>query len=186
MTENQFSNQFLIAMPSMADPHFSQTVTLICEHNAEGAFGIVVNRPVEVELSDMFEHLNIPCDNDAIQHAQVFLGGPVEIQQGFIIHDTSWSTGDTMIISEQLAMTANKEVLFAIANKEGPAHYLVALGYAGWAAGQLEQEMADNAWLNHPASPDIVFDIPVNDRWQTAAERMGIDLTLLSGESGHA
>lgn len=180
------TNHFLIAMPGMLDPNFSRTVTYICEHNEHGAMGIVVNRPMGLRLSQMLEQLDIEATDQAALDLPVYLGGPVQTDRGFVLHSGERSWESTMRISPQIAITTSKDILSAIAQGQGPKHSLVALGYAGWAGGQLEEEMSANAWLSGPADDAILFSEPSEHRWLAAASLLGVDMNLLSGDAGHA
>lgn len=173
-------------MPGMADPNFSTTVTLICEHNDEGALGIVINRPLDLTLAGLFEQLDV-ADPDA-QAAQnpVLMGGPVGPERGFVLHDPGISFENSLEVSNDIHLTLSRDVIDAMATGSGPRKSLVALGYAGWEPGQLENEMLANSWLNVPASPEIVFDTPFNDRWMSAARTLGIDISQISSDAGHA
>jgi putative transcriptional regulator len=179
-------DNFLIAMPSLADPNFFQTVTYICEHNADGAMGIVINRPLDMTLAEIFAHMNIPVQHEAFGSQPVYLGGPVQTERGFVIHRPVGSWQGTLAVTPHIGLTASRDVLEAIANGAGPERSLVALGYAGWGPGQLEQEMVANAWLSGPADPDILFELAAEQRWEAAAQHLGIDIHRLSGEAGHA
>lgn len=181
------SNQFLIAMPGLADPNFFQTVTYICEHDASGAMGIIINRPLNLNLGDLLQHLDIPAIVGARAiHLPLYAGGPVQQEQGFVLHTPIGPWDSSLQITDQLAITTSRDILHALARNEGPEQALVALGYAGWGPGQLEQEMAANAWLSGPADPNILFHLANEDRWSAAAALLGVDLTLLSADSGHA
>ncbi len=180
------TNQFLIAMPSLADPNFHQTVTYICEHNDAGALGIVINRPLELRLGDLLEHLEISTEDLDIASAIVYAGGPVQQEQGFVIHRPLGQWDATLKVTDTVGITTSRDVLRALARNEGPDEMLIALGYAGWGPGQLEREMAENAWLSGPSDPAIVFRTPVAERWSAAAALLGVDLRLLSGDAGHA
>ncbi len=179
-------NHFLIAMPALEDPNFFHTVTYICEHNAEGALGIIINRPTDITLGDMLAQLSITPEPQINDTVSVFEGGPVEPEHGFLIHSPLGQWNASLPVTEQIALTTSKDILEAIAKGAGPEHFLVALGYAGWGPGQLEEEMADNAWLSGPATSEILFNTEPERRWQAAAALLGIDLSLLSSESGHA
>ncbi len=182
-----FNNQFLIAMPSLGDPNFAQTVTYICSHDANGALGIVINRPSDLTVQDLLAHLQMPlpaCERLAQQ--PIFIGGPVQTQQGFVIHAPMGQWEATLPLTSRLGLTTSKDILEQLDSPQAPEHLLVALGYAGWGAGQLEQEMLDNAWLSGPADPDVLFKTPISERWTAAAALLGIDPRLLSGEMGHA
>lgn len=185
-SSNGFTNQFLIAMPSLADPNFFHSVTYICEHNADGALGIVINRPLDITLGEVLGHMQITAETAEISQRMVYLGGPVQPERGFVLHRPPRHWDSTLQVTPSLAVTTSKDVLEAIAKGEGPERSLVALGYAGWGPGQLEQEMADNAWLSGPADESIIFDIAPDKRWQAAAAAMGVDLSRLSSDVGHA
>ncbi|WP_455235308.1 YqgE/AlgH family protein [Thiogranum longum] len=180
------TNQFLIAMPGLEDPNFFHSVTYICEHNDNGALGLVINRPLEMQLGEIFQHINIEHADPDIRQIQVHLGGPVQQDRGFVLHEPLGDWEATLKVTDRIGVTSSIDILQAIAINEGPERTLVALGYAGWGAGQLEQEMADNAWLSGPADPEILFRTPDAERWRAAAASLGIDLDLLSGEAGHA
>jgi len=186
MSNNSYlSNHFLVAMPDLADPNFFHTVTLICEHNEQGALGIVVNRPSELVLGDIFEQLELRSSSESLRNTIVYQGGPVQTDRGFVLHDGDpWDS--TLEISGPLRLTTSRDILAALAEGKGPGNWLLALGYAGWGAGQLEQEMAANAWLSVPANPDVLFATAVEDRYQAAATLLGVDLALLSNAPGHA
>ena len=181
------NNHFLIAMPQLLDPNFQQTVTYICEHDENGALGIVVNRPLNLSFAELLEHLDVaPAKQPEIATTQVFAGGPVQPQQGFIIHTPLGQWDATLKITDRVGLTTSADIVQALARGEGPEQSLMALGYAGWGAGQLEREIADNAWLCGPADTDILFSLPAPERWAAAAAALGVDLRLLSTESGHA
>ncbi|HRD65888.1 MAG TPA: YqgE/AlgH family protein [Candidatus Competibacter sp.] len=187
MSETTYlTNQFLIAMPTLADPNFFQTVTYISEHNASGALGLVINRPLHLSLGQLLEHLQIVTDRSDLAALPVYQGGPVQPEQGFVIHSPIGQWGATLRVTEQIGITTSRDILQAVARNEGPEHLLVALGYAGWGPGQLEQELADNAWLSTPADLDILFYKPSDQRWSAAAALLGVDLNLLSSDAGHA
>lgn len=187
MTEPTYlSNQFLIAMPTLADPNFFQTVTYISEHNVSGALGLVINRPLDLSLGQLLEHLQIATDRSDLASLPVYQGGPVQPEQGFVLHSPVGRWGATLRVTERIGITTSRDILQAVARGEGPEQILVTLGYAGWGPGQLEQELADNAWLFGPADSGILFQTPSDRRWQAAAALMGIDLTLLSAHVGHA
>jgi putative transcriptional regulator len=184
--DNNLTNHFLIAMPGLADPNFFHTVTYICEHSEQGAMGLVINRPMDLQLADIFEQLNIQISNPNISQIPVYLCGPVQGDRGFVLHnsDTEWDS--TLQVTTEISVTTSMDILQAIASGKGPALSLVTLGYAGWGAGQLEEEIAQNAWLNGPAKSDIIFSRASQERWQAAADLLGVDLNLLSSEAGHA
>ncbi|NIP71714.1 MAG: YqgE/AlgH family protein [Gammaproteobacteria bacterium] len=180
------TNHFLIAMPQLADPNFFHTVTYICEHNRDGAMGIVINRPLELTLGEVLDHMGIDAEHrDAIGQT-VYMGGPVQQERGFVLHRPASHWDATLAIADDIGVTTSRDILSAIARGEGPNNALVALGYAGWGAGQLEGEIAENAWLSGPADEHILFETPDEQRWEAAAALLGVDLNLLSGDAGHA
>jgi putative transcriptional regulator len=185
-TPEFLTNQLLIAMPAMTDPNFSQTVTLICEHSAKGALGLVLNRPLPMKLSDVFEQLSLDAADAHIGEQPVLRGGPVQTDRGFVVHRHGGQWDSTLKVSDQIQVTTSRDILAAMARGEGPPDAFIALGYAGWDAGQLEQEMLANAWLSVPADERVIFDTPYEDRWQAAGRLLGIELTRISTVAGHA
>lgn len=183
---NSFKNHFLIAMPTLEDPNFAQTITYICEHSDDGAMGIVVNRPMELTVAQIFEHLEIHPVDERFTHQQVLRGGPVQMERGFVLHRDKRPWDSTLEVQDGIFLSTSKEVLVAMGDGRGPENALIALGYAGWGAGQLDEEMANNSWLSVPASEHILFDLPFEERWHAAARLLGIDLSLLSTQVGHA
>ncbi|MDX1500151.1 MAG: YqgE/AlgH family protein [Woeseiaceae bacterium] len=179
-------NQLLIAMPGMPDPNFSTTVTLICEHNDEGALGIVINRPLTLRLDGLFEQLDLKSQDPKTAETPVLLGGPVGPERGFVLHGNDATYENSIAVSSEINLTLSRDVLDAMAAGRGPKKTLVALGYAGWEAGQLENEMLANSWLSVPATTDIVFDTPFAERWTQAAQTLGVDMTKISPDAGHA
>lgn len=173
-------------MPGMADPNFITTVTLICEHNDDGALGIVINRPLDLTLAGLFEQLDVENPNPQAAARPVLMGGPVGPERGFVLHNPGATFENSLEVSSDIHLTLSRDVIDAMATGKGPEKSLVALGYAGWEPGQLESEMLANSWLNVPASPDIVFDTPFNDRWMSAARTLGIDISQISPDAGHA
>jgi len=180
------THHFLIAMPSMADPNFSRTLTYVCEHNADGALGVVVNRPMEMTLSALFERLSINMKLNTMGKAPVYFGGPVQTDHGFVLHKFRGTWQSTMAIKDEVGLTTSKDILEAVGQGEGPAKFLVALGYSGWSAGQLEHEIKQNAWLTVEASDAIIFDLPVEAKLPAAMGLLGVDFAKLSDEAGHA
>jgi putative transcriptional regulator len=185
-THGSLTNQLLIAMPGMLDPNFSTTVTLICEHNDEGALGIVINRPTSLKLSGLFEQLSVDDPDPQAASSPVLSGGPVGTERGFVLHGPQHSYDNTLAVSDDIRLTLSRDVIDAMAEGKGPQDTLVALGYAGWEPGQLEDEMLANSWLNVPATPEIVFKTPFADRWDSAARTLGIDISCISTDAGHA
>ena len=180
------SNQLLIAMPGMADPNFFQTVTLICEHSASGALGLVINRPLPMTLGEVFSQLALDNRDVSLGDRIVLKGGPVQVDRGFVVHRAGGVWDSTLKVSEVVHVTTSRDVLAALAGGNGPRNAFVALGYAGWQAGQLDEEIRANAWLNVPASETVIFDLPFEDRWQAAGRLLGIELTRLGSGAGHA
>ncbi len=184
--DSSLTNQLLIAMPGMADPNFSTTVTLICEHNDDGALGIVINRPLQLKLRGLFKQLDLPEPDSATAENPVLLGGPVGPEHGFVLHGPELTFENSIIVSEDIQLTLSRDILHAMASGAGPDKSLVALGYAGWQPGQLENEMLTNSWLSVPATTDILFDTPFDQRWNSAAQTLGIDISRISPDAGHA
>lgn len=180
------TNHFLIAMPGLQDPNFARTVTYVCEHTDQGAMGIVINRPTEVTLGELLSQLDIPTRLPTVRDTPVYQGGPVQTDRGFVLHTAGPSFDSTLNINSRISVTTSRDVLEAIASGEGPEQTLIALGYAGWGGGQLEQEMSANAWLSGPADDHIIFRLDAESRWLAAAKLLGVDMNLLSGEAGHA
>ncbi len=180
------TNQLLIAMPGMADPNFSTTVTLICEHNDDGALGIIINRPLNLKMSGLFEQLAVDNPDPDVAQSPVVAGGPVGTERGFVLHDNADTFENTVDVSGDIKLTLSRDVIDALASGHGPAKSLVAIGYAGWEPGQLEDEILANSWLNVPATPELVFDTPFEQRWDSAARTLGIDIASISPEAGHA
>ena len=180
------NNQLLIAMPGMDDPNFSTTVTLVCEHNADGALGIVINRPLNLNLGGLFRQLDLSDADAAILAHPVLDGGPVAKERGFVLHEPGEVFESSVRVSPDIQLTLSRDVLDAMAAGGGPHHTLVALGYAGWEPGQLEAEMLANTWLSVPASPQLIFEVPFEERWRTAADVLGIDLSRRAPDAGHA
>ncbi len=187
------TNHLIIAMPGLADPMFEKSVSFICQHTDKGAMGLTINRPLEVTFADLLKQLDIPLKNDTLSSrfasTPVFLGGPVETEHGFVLHSSkhaSDSWGQSLKINDDLSLSSSRDILNAIASGEGPDRFLVALGYAGWSEGQIEREMQENSWLNVPADNEILFNTPYEQRWESAAMKLGIDIHLISGDIGHA
>jgi len=179
------NNQFIIAMPGLTDPIFFHTVTYLCQHNKEGALGIVINRSAEMKLGEIFKQMDIPVTSLEATEAPVFAGGPVQQERGFVLHTSGGDWNATMPVSESISLTTSRDVLEAIAVGKGPEQYLVALGYAGWGEGQLEKEILDNSWLNTPYGKQVLFETPINQRWGAAAGQIGIDINKLTTPAGH-
>jgi putative transcriptional regulator len=186
MAQSYLNNQFLIAMPALEDFNFSHTVTYLCEHSPDGAMGIIVNRPTELVLGDLLEQLNIEAGDEEIARTPVYQGGPVQVDRGFILHQPLGDWDSTLAITANIGLTTSQDIIEAIAHGMGPEKFHIALGYAGWGEGQLEEELLSNAWLTGPADQHILFDEPVENRWQAAASALGVELSLLSTDVGHS
>jgi putative transcriptional regulator len=180
------ANQFLIAMPSMDDENFSRSVSVICQHNAEGASGIVINRLADITLGEVLAQMQLKPKHDEINFAPVFVGGPLGTDRGFVLHSAERSYSSTFAISDSLHLTTSRDIMVALAEGEGPEMALVALGFAGWSAGQLEQEMLDNSWLSGPIDPQVVFELPAETRWTAASQAIGVDVNRLTHYAGRA
>lgn len=188
-----FTNQFLIAMPGMGDGTFAGTVVYLCEHNENGALGLVINKPIDIKLKSLFEKVELSLEREDLAETPVYFGGPVQTERGFVLHEPlDGPEGDgghynsTLQIPGGLEMTTSKDVLEALSSGAGPKKILVTLGYSGWSAGQLEDEMSRNGWINVGAEPAIIFDTPVDQRYQKALSLLGIDSRMLSQDAGHA
>lgn len=180
------SHHLLIAMPALADGNFRQTVTYLCEHNEQGALGLIVNRPLDLTLGDLLHQIGLEPANAAIAAQPVHAGGPVQDNAVLILHRPLGRWDSTLAVTGDIGLTGSMDLLATIARGSGPGDYLVCLGYAGWGAGQLEQELADNAWLTASAQSDLLFELPVAERWRAAAASIGVDLALLASRAGHA
>lgn len=201
---NSLENQLLIAMPTLGDPYFNKTVTYICEHNEEGAMGLIINLPVNITLSDLLKQIE-PEEDEAAQVIEstdgdvadatditnsleqlVLSGGPISQQRGFVLHSSQTGWSSSLALSKELMITTSKDILLALGTEKAPEQFMVTLGYAGWGPGQLEQELQANSWLTTPADIEILFNTPIEQRWKKATEKMGIDLAHLSSDIGHA
>jgi putative transcriptional regulator len=187
-----FTNQFLIAMPGMGDGTFAGSVVYMCEHNEKGALGLVINKPIDIKLKSLFEKVELTLERSDLADSPVYFGGPVQTERGFVLHERLGEEGQggqynsTLQIPGGLEMTTSKDVLEALSNGSGPKKVLVTLGYSGWGAGQLEDEMSRNGWINVSAEPGIIFDTPAEQRYARALSLLGIDAHMLSQEAGHA
>ena len=187
MSSINLTHHFLIAMPAMADPYFTRTLTYICEHNEQGALGVVVNRPIDMNLRALFERLSLPLGDDSVGEAPIYFGGPVQTDRGFVLHEPAGSWQSTLKVRDGVGLTTSKDILEAVGRGAGPKRLLVTLGYAGWSAGQLEHELGQNAWLTVEAKGDaILFDLPAEERLAAALGLLGVDIASLSEQAGHA
>jgi putative transcriptional regulator len=185
MSEQTFKNRFLIAMPTLNDPYYHQTVTLLFEHNDKGAMGLIINKPLDISLGEILQHLSIPLTHSELDQNKVMLGGPVAAEQGFIIHThPEMCPGDVVNEEYKITVSASKEVLENIVETQSN-NILVCLGYSSWKEGQLEQEIADNAWILSDIDPKILFDLPFQQRWKAAGMLVGVDFDRLSSDVGH-
>lgn len=187
-SHSYLENQFLIAMPQLLDPYFANTVTYLWRHNEEGALGIVINKPLQAKITDIFEELDITCSagEKELEHRHVLAGGPVERDKGFIIHDAGEQWESSIAVTDEISICTSKTILQDIASGSGPSNYLVALGCAGWEAGQLEREITENAWLTAPANTDLLFSRDYASKAKEATALLGIELEQLSPEAGHS
>ncbi|MBL0730179.1 YqgE/AlgH family protein [Piscinibacter sp. HJYY11] len=187
------TNQFLIAMPGMADETFAGAVVYMCEHTDKGALGLVINKPIDIKLKNLFEKVELTLDRADLANEPVYFGGPVQTERGFVLHERLGGDGEdgghynsSLQIPGGLEMTTSKDVLEALSHGAGPKKILVTLGYSGWSAGQLEEEIGRNGWITVSAEPGIIFDTPVEQRYDKALSLLGIDPRMLSQEAGHA
>jgi putative transcriptional regulator len=184
------ANHFLIAMPAMTDPNFARTLTYLCEHNAEGALGIIVNRPIDLDLASLFERVSIPLtpgeNQQKYNDLPVYFGGPVQTDRGFVLHRPIGSWQSTLNVTPEIGLTSSRDILQSMCDSGEPDEVLVSLGYAGWAAGQLEWELSQNAWLTVKADPAIIFSLPPEERLPAAMQLLGFDFANLSEVAGHA
>jgi len=185
------TNHFIIAMPSLNDPNFEQSVSYICEHNNDGAMGVVINHPTDLTFADLCEQLEIEITDTDTANYPIFDGGPVETERGFILHTPIGEWESTLAVTKDIGLTMSQDIIHAIAegydsDNTPPQHFIITLGYAGWSEDQIEDEIAENVWLNVEATPDILFHTPVEKRWNAAAAALGINLQQLSSDIGHA
>ena len=185
-TTGYLDQQVLIAMPGMVDSNFSGSVTLLCQHNDEGAIGITINRLSDYSLGEIFSQLHLECADETICSMQVLEGGPVAPDRGFVLHSPHEGYESSMAVGPEIMVTTSRDVLAAIADGGGPEKFIIALGYAGWGGGQLEGELRENAWLSVMADSNIVFDMPVPGRFDGALGRLGIEADRLHSDIGHA
>lgn len=201
VNNSYLQSELLIAMPGLEDPYFNQSVTLICQHDENGCFGLTINKPIELTVDEILKQLEIEADHTAANSAKIkytqlnksaspksttaLRGGPVEIEQGFVIHDSKKKWENSLEINEEFSVTASRDILMSIAEGTGPENYLFVLGCASWTSGQVESEILSNSWLNCPLDKELLFDMPFDQRWQGAADKLGVNLHAMSGASGH-
>ena len=176
----------LIATPAIKDPIFASSLVYMCEHNENGSMGLVVNHETSQILDDIFQQLDISCEDDTIKNQPVFIGGPVQLEQGFVLHSSEGRWQNSIEVSSGINLTSSLDILQAIANGKGPQDYLVILGFSGWASGQLESELQQNSWLTSTCNPDLLFHEKPEDKWQVAFDTLGFDINMLSPVSGNA
>jgi len=186
VTAVNLTNHFLIAMPNMVDPYFARSLTLVCEHSENGALGVVINRPIDMSLQTLFERLSLELSSRDLQEMPVYFGGPVQTDRGFVLHTPVGPWSSTLEVSSDVGMTTSRDILEAVGAGTGPKRLMVTLGYSGWAAGQLEHEIKQNAWLTVPAADQIIFDLPAEERLPAAMQLLGVSYASLSDEAGHA
>jgi putative transcriptional regulator len=180
------TNQLLIAMPALGDPNFAQTVALVCDHTEHGALALILNKPLPMRMGEIFQQLDIEIGDGPLSARPVLRGGPMQTDRGFVVHPAGGEWDSTLKVSDTLHVTTSRDILVAIARGEGPQEALVALGYAGWDGGQLEDEIRANAWLSAPAESAIIFDLPFESRWEAAARLLGVELSRISSIGGNA
>jgi putative transcriptional regulator len=187
MSETSYlTNQLLIAMPYMGDPNFAQTVALVCDHSSKGALGLILNKPLPMRMGEIFEQLEIELNLGPLRERQVLRGGPMQTDRGFVVHRAGGKWDSTLEVSEALHVTTSRDILAAMARGEGPSEAVIALGYAGWDGGQLEQEIRANAWLSAPVDLGLIFELPFESRWQAAGRLLGVELSRVSPTGGNA
>lgn len=186
MQSMNLTNHFLIAMPAMDDPYFSRSLIYIAEHNDQGALGLIVNRPIDLNLAALFEKIDVPLEAPEVGKLPVLFGGPVQTDRGFVLHRPVGNWQSTLAVTAEVGLTSSRDILQALGQEGEPSEILVTLGYSGWGAGQLEHELAQNAWLTVPANPHILFELPFEERLPSAMEALGVDFASLSGMAGHA
>lgn len=186
MPEFNLTHHFLIAMPAMQEGVFAGTLTYICDHNENGALGIVVNRPITLTLGEMFDQVKIPLHQSDLAKIPVYFGGPVQTERGFVLHDAQGNWESTLRINDKLSLTTSRDILQAISDGKGPHNMIVTLGYAGWDQGQLEHEISENTWLTVPASEHILFELPAEGRLAAAMSLLGVEYSSLVEDAGHA
>lgn len=184
------TNHFLVAMPGMKDPYFQRSVIYVCEHNEDGAMGLMINAPIDITIGKMLEKVDVQASHPKLQTESldkpVLNGGPVSEDRGFILHQPKDNYESSIKMSDYLSVTTSRDILSVLGTEAEPNHYIVALGYSGWEAGQLEIELSENSWLTVEADPNVMFDTPINERWQKAVQMLGIDVAQLSSDIGHA
>jgi putative transcriptional regulator len=186
MDNVNLTDNFLIAMPALEDPYFANSLIYICEHNENGALGIIVNRPIDMNLAGLFERIDITLAAESLANLPGYFGGPVQLDRGFVLHRPVGQWQSTLAVNGEVGLTSSRDVLNSVASGGLPEEIIVTLGYSGWDAGQLEDELARNSWLTVPAMAEILFDLPPEERLPAAMQKLGISFTQLSDLAGHA
>lgn len=186
MDSVNLTDNFLIAMPALEDPYFSNALVYVCEHNENGALGIIVNRPIDMNLAGLLEKIDIKLEAEALAKLPVYFGGPVQLDRGFVLHRPVGNWQSTLAVNGDVGLTSSRDVLASVGSAGLPSEIIVTLGYAGWSAGQLEDELAQNSWLTVAAKPSILFDLPPEERLPAAMQKLGISFSQLSDVAGHA
>jgi len=185
-TSINLTDHFLIAMPAMEDPYFAKSLIYVAEHNEQGALGVIVNRPIDMTLAALFQRIELPFESERLANLPVFFGGPVQTDRGFVLHRPLGTWQSTLAVNSEIGLTTSRDVLQSVGHAGPPSDMVITLGYSGWGSGQLEHEIAQNAWLTVPADPRILFELPYEERLPSALELLGVDLTNLAGQAGHA
>ena len=186
MDNVNLTDNFLIAMPALEDPYFSNALVYICEHNENGALGIIVNRPIDMDLAGLFDKIDLKLEAENLAKLPVYFGGPVQLDRGFVLHRPVGNWQSTLAVNGEVGLTSSRDVLNSVGSEGLPAEIIVTLGYSGWDAGQRESELAQNSWLTVPAMAEILFDLPPEERLPAAMQKLGISFTQLSDVAGHA
>lgn len=186
MNSVNLTDNFLIAMPALEDPYFAHTLVYICEHNENGALGLIVNRPIDMKMAELFEKIDIKLEAENMGALPVYFGGPVQLDRGFVLHRPVGHWQSTLAVNAEVGLTSSRDVLASVAAEGAPGEILVTLGYAGWDAGQLEEELAQNSWLTVQAQSNILFDLPPEERLPAAMQKLGVSFSQLSDTAGHA
>ena len=186
MARINLTDHFLIAMPAMEDPYFAKSLVYVAEHNDQGALGVIVNRPIDMDIATLFQKIDVPFESTTLARLPVFFGGPVQTDRGFVLHRPLGSWQSTLVVNQEVGLTTSRDVLLSVGHAGHPSDMVITLGYSGWGAGQLEHELAQNAWLTVQADARILFEMPHEEKLPSALELLGVDLTNLAGQAGHA
>lgn len=186
MDYTSLANHFLIALPALKDPNFERAVVFLCEHQAEGAIGLIINRPMQFPLKIVFDQLNIVPDPNVKYQTPLLFGGPIQPERGFVIHRPSGGWRSSLVLQEDVTVTTSNDIIRAIASNKGPKDALVTLGYTGWSESQLEQELMDNSWLVCPFKSELLYEVPFSERWLYAGSTLGVNMYEITSSAGHA